>query len=246
MTRNYRIIIEYDGSDFLGWQRQKKHRNTVQEILENALNKILRTEIKITGAGRTDTGVHAYNQTANFRYDGEIKDIKKFLYSLNSVLPCSVTVKSIDEADADFHSRYSAKDREYIYKITTRDISIGRKYFFKLNYKLDFKVIDEFIKIITGYHSFKSLCKNSADKHGFFCNLKGVTYVENKKNSVIEFSVKSDRFLHSMVRALLGCLIDLGRGKLELKQTKEKFLKGEKIKATYLPANALFLNKIYY
>lgn len=246
MTRNYRIVVEYDGSDFLGWQRQKKHRNTVQEILENALSKILRTEIKITGAGRTDTGVHAYNQTANFKTDSDTGDKKKFLYSLNSVLPDSVTVKSIDAADDDFHSRYSAKEREYVYKITTRNISIGRNYCFKLNYKLDFKVIDEFIKIITGYHSFRSLCKNSSDKHGFCCNLREIKYVENKKNGRIDFTIKSDRFLHSMVRAVIGCLIDLGRGRLDLNETKEKFLKGEKIKATYLPANALFLNKIYY
>ncbi len=246
MTRNYRIVVEYDGSDFFGWQRQKKHKNTVQELLENALTKILRTEIKITGAGRTDAGVHAYNQTANFKTDTEIPDKKKFLYSLNSVLPAAITVKSVEEAELDFHSRFSAREREYIYRITTKDISIGRNYYFKLNYKLDFILIDEFIKIITGYHSFRSLCKNTGDKHGFCCDLKEIKYVDNKRNSQIEFTIRSDRFLHSMVRAVIGCLIDIGRGRLDLKETKEKFLKGEKIKATYLPANALFLNKIYY
>ncbi|MGV8017436.1 MAG: tRNA pseudouridine(38-40) synthase TruA [Ignavibacteria bacterium] len=246
MTRNYKIILEYDGSDFLGWQRQKKHRNTVQEVLENALGKILRCEIKITGAGRTDTGVHAYNQTANFKTAADIGAEKKILYSVNSILPGSVTVKSISEVPAEFHSRYSAKEREYIYRMTTREISIGRKYFFKLNYELDFKIIDEFIKIITGYNSFKSLCKNHSDKHGFFCDLRELKYVINKKESLIDFTIKSDRYLHSMVRAVIGCLVDLGRGKLSLEETIGKFQKGEKIKAAYLPANALFLNKIYY
>ncbi|MDD5361240.1 MAG: tRNA pseudouridine(38-40) synthase TruA [Ignavibacteria bacterium] len=243
---NYRIIIEYDGSDYVGWQRQKKHSNTIQEVLENALFTILRTEIKLTGAGRTDAGVHAYNQTANFKTAANIDDTEKFLYSLNSIVPESITIKSIEKVDDAFHSRYSAVEREYIYRITTNNISIGRKYYFKLNYALDFNIIDEFIKIICGYNSFKSFCKNHSDKHGFRCNLKQIKYVYDKKNGKLEFVISSDRFLHSMVRAVIGCLIDLGRGRLEIEETKEKFSKGDKIKATYLPANGLFLNKIYY
>lgn len=243
---NYKITVEYDGCGFYGWQRQKKFGNTVQECIEENLSKLLKNSISVTGAGRTDAGVHAYNQTANFRTDTLITDCDKFLYSLNSMLPSAITVKSIKKAKDDFHARYSAKKREYIYRITTREISIGRNYFFKLNYKLDFKVIDEFIKILIGYNSFKSLCKNTEDKHGFCCNLMKLDYRINKSKCTIIFRILSDRYLHSMVRAIIGVLIDLGRGKLELNETINKFIKGEKIKTTYLPANALFLNKIYY
>ncbi len=243
---NYKITVEYDGSGFYGWQRQKKFRNTIQECIEENLSKLLKESIPVTGAGRTDAGVHAYNQTANFKTNTLIPDSDKFLYSLNSILPSSITVKSIRKVNNDFHSRYSAKRREYLYKITTREISIGRNYYFKLNYKLDFKVIDEFIKILVGYHSFKSLCRNKEDKHDFFCNLMKLEYRINKAKNTIVFRILSDRYLHSMVRATIGVLIDLGRGKLELKDTYNKLINGEKIKTTYLPANALFLNKIYY
>lgn len=243
---NYKLTIEYDGSGYYGWQRQKKFRNTIQEFLEDNLSKLLKQKISVTGAGRTDTGVHAYNQAANFRVSCIIEDSNKFLYSLNSMLPPAITVKSIKKVRKDFHARYSAKKREYIYRITTVNISIGRNYFYKLNYELDFKVIDEFIKIISGYKSFRSLCKNSEDKHGFYCNLISLKYKINKTKGTIEFRISADRYLHSMVRAIIGVLIDLGRGKLELKETINKFNNGEKIKTTYLPANALFLNKIYY
>ena len=243
---NYKITVEYDGSGFYGWQRQKKSRNTIQECIEENLSKLLKESIPVTGAGRTDAGVHAYNQTANFKTNTLIPDSDKFLYSLNSILPSSITVKSIRKVNNDFHSRYSAKRREYLYKITTREISIGRNYYFKLNYKLDFKVIDEFIKILVGYHSFKSLCRNKEDKHDFFCNLMKLEYRINKAKNTIVFRILSDRYLHSMVRATIGVLIDLGRGKLELKDTYNKLINGEEIKTTYLPANALFLNKIYY
>lgn len=243
---NYRLIVEYDGSDFYGWQRQKKTKETIQEYLEVNLNKLLKRNITIIGAGRTDAGVHAYNQTANFFIEEKISDIKRTLYSLNSILPDSITVKSIKSVNADFHSRYSAISREYIYQMTSKSISICHKYYHKLNYKLDFKIIDEFIKIAKGYNSFKSLCKNSEDKHNFYCNMKEIEYKINKKKGTLVFRLLSDRYLHSMVRALLGTLIDLGRGRLDLEDTILKFKNGEKIKATYLPANALFLNKINY
>lgn len=243
---NYKLTIEYDGSDYCGWQRQKKFRNSIQEVIETSIEKILKEEIKITGAGRTDAGVHAYNQTANFKLSSKIENVDKFLYSVNSIIPESITIKSIKKVKDDFHSRYSAKKREYIYRIVTKDISIGRKYYHKLNYKLDFIIVDEFIKILIGYKSFKSLCKNTEDKHNFCCDMKSITYKKNNEQGTIEFKLVADRYLHSMVRATIGTLIDLGRKRIELKDTIIKFNRGEKIKATYLPANALFLNKIYY
>lgn len=245
-TYNYKLTIEYDGSEYCGWQRQKKSRNSIQEVIEISLQKLLKEKITITGAGRTDAGVHAYNQVANFKTNTKIENSDKFLYSLNSIIPKSITIKSVMKVKDDFHSRYSARKREYVYKIITKDVSIGRNYYFKLNYKLDFKIINEFIKILIGYKCFRSLCKNTEDKHNFYCDMKSISYKENKKKGTIEFKLTADRYLHSMVRAVLGTLIDLGRMRIELSETIIKFNKGEKIKTTYLPANALFLNKIYY
>ncbi len=242
---NYKITIEYDGVDFNGWQKQKNTKNTIQEYLESSLTNILKEKIKIIGAGRTDAEVNAYNQVANFKTEIKI-DTKRILYSLNSILPDTITVKKITKVPLNFHSRYSAIKREYIYKISLRKRSIEGKYFYKLIYNVDFKLIDKFIKRLIGYKSFKSLCKNSSDKHNFFCNVINISYILNKSQDELIFKIISDRFLHSMVRGIIGCIIDIGRKRLNYEDTINAFDKGEKIKTTYLPGNALFLKKIYY
>jgi len=242
---NYKMVIEYDGVDFNGWQRQKNTGNTIQEHLESSLKKLLKHEVTLTGAGRTDAEVSAFNQTANFKTD-VVFDKEKLLYSLNSMLPDAIYVKSLNKTSNNFHSRYSAGKREYIYRISFRKRAIDRRYFYKLIYRVDYKLIDEMIKVFTGYKSFKSLCKNRADKHDFHCNVVKLDYRLNKSKDELTFRIISDRFLHSMVRGVIGCLIDVGRGKLDSEKTINAFKKGEKIKATYLPGNALFLKKIYY
>jgi tRNA pseudouridine38-40 synthase len=242
---NYKMIIEYDGVDFNGWQRQKNTKNTIQEYLESSLKSLLKQDINIIGAGRTDAEVSAFNQVANFKTDVKF-DNKRFLYSLNSILPDTITVKKISKVPFNFHSRFSAKKREYVYRISFRKRSIEGRYFYKLIYNIDFELIDKFINVLIGYKSFKSLCKNSTDKHNFCCNVLNVNYKYSKKKDELIFNIISDRFLHSMVRGVIGCLVDIGRGRLDFEETKNNFLKGEKIKTTYLPGNALFLKNIYY
>ena len=242
---NYKLVIEYDGTDYFGWQRQKSSTKTIQETIERSLKKVTGKDIAIIGAGRTDTGVHAANQTANFKTDEKI-DTQKLIYSLNSVLPDSITIKKVSKANDDFHARYSAKSREYIYQISAEKKSIGGDYYSRLNYEIDFDVVDELVELFKGEHSFKSLCKNKTDKHDFRCNITSIGYKRRNRNKEIIFRITANRFLHSMIRALVGCIIDAGRGKTDVKTVKQKFLKGEKIKTTYLPAKGLILNKIYY
>lgn len=242
---NYKLVIEYDGLKFNGWQRQKNSHNTIQEKLEEAISTVLKENIRIIGAGRTDAAVSALGQVANFKTVVDI-DNGSFLHSINSILPPEITVKSIKKVPLSFHSRYSAKKREYVYQITTAKKSILRNYFCRLIYELNFSIIDDFIKHILGYRSFRSLCKAESDKHNFFCNLYVLNYKILKSKNEIYFKIVADRFLRSMVRGIIGCLIDLGRGRLDLITTKEQFDRGERIKTTYLPANALFLKKIYY
>jgi tRNA pseudouridine38-40 synthase len=242
---NYKLVIEYDGRNFKGWQKQKSTSNTIQEQIESSVGKILKGKINLTGAGRTDAGVSAYNQVANFKYDGTLEP-DKFIYSLNSILPGSITIKKISIVSPDFHSRYSAKKREYIYKVSSFKKSIERDYYYTTTYGIDFLKIDVFFEFILKQNYFKSFCKKTEDKNNFLCKIYDVRYRAIKSKSEMIFSITANRFLHSMVRAIIGCALDIGRSKLILKNIKEKIKEGEKINVYYLPANALFLNKIHY
>ncbi|MBS1492415.1 MAG: tRNA pseudouridine(38-40) synthase TruA [Bacteroidetes bacterium] len=242
---NYKLTIEYDGTDFLGWQRQSYSKETIQGHLEEKLEVLLKEKITLYAAGRTDAGVHAINQIANFKTNHKIHS-DKFLYRLNSQLPKSITVKKISIVPEKFHARFSAKQREYIYKISLRRKSIEGNYYCRIFGEPDFKVIDNLIKFFIGRKSFFPLTKKKDDKHNFICDLNLLTYKFYKSKGEIIFKLRADRFLHSMVRSILGCLIDAGRGNITVEEVKKEFNAGEKIKTQYLPAHALFLNKIYY
>lgn len=241
----FRIELEYDGLEYFGWQKQKSTNKTIQNVLESSLKIILGSDIPVTAAGRTDTGVHALNMTVHFDYHKEIEK-KSFLYSMNRILPGDIVLKNIRKVKNDFHARYSAKKREYLYKITTQDIAIGRKYYYKLNYKIDFDKLNDFIGFIKKVRCFKSLCKNAADKHDYESTIYDINYKYNKSKGELIFRITANRFLHSMVRAIIGAAIDVSRGRLETKEIKKAILNKEKINIYYLPGNALFLKKIYY
>lgn len=242
---NYKLIIEYDGKNFKGWQRQNSTSDTIQGILEKAIEKISGTKVNLIGAGRTDSGVSAYNQAANFKIEDPI-DKGKFMRSLNAVLPDEITVKKMSEVPLNFHSRYSAKKREYRYRITIGKKSMSGKDYFRINSIPDFEKIRSFMDFVLKLKYFKALCRNKDDKSCFLCNVMKFTCKYYKTKREIIFTIAANRFLHSMVRAILGLALEIGRGKIILKNVKEKIKKGEKFLIPYLPANALFLNKIYY
>ncbi|MEO6693672.1 MAG: tRNA pseudouridine(38-40) synthase TruA [Ignavibacteria bacterium] len=242
---NYKLIIEFDGLSFKGWQRQSYTDNTIQGQIESSLEKVLKEKISLKAAGRTDSGVSAFNQIANFNYHSKIQ-IKKFTLSLNAILPEAITIKKISNVPMDFHSRYSARRRDYIYKINTQKISLDRQYHFKIWYDLNFEKIDSFFNFLKRQKNFRSLCKNKEDKNNFICRIYELKYNRIKSKNEIIFLVSANRFLHSMVRAIIGCALDIGRGKIELKKIKEQIKSGEKIPIHYIPAKALFLKKIHY
>ncbi|MBK6538602.1 MAG: hypothetical protein IPG09_12775 [Ignavibacteria bacterium] len=172
---NYKLIVEYDGLKFNGWQKQNYTENTIQHQIEKAIGILLKSEIKLTGAGRTDSKVSAYNQIANFYSEVKInKNI--FLKSVNSILPDTVTVKKITNASADFHSRYSAKKREYLYYIATAKKSISGDHCYRINYLPDFSKIESFMEFIKSVKKFRSLCKNKTDRFEFHCDIYEFKY----------------------------------------------------------------------
>ena len=245
---NVKLIVEYDGKNYFGWQRQKLHR-TIQHTLEETLSILLPGEkVILYGSGRTDAGVHAYGQCANFRIESsriEKAGLGRLMVSLNALLPDDIVVKQIKKAPSDFHARYSAKRREYIYRLTEIKRAIDGDKLLQLKSSFDIKAAKSFCRLIKGNHSFRSLCKNKEDEHDF----RSIVYscdVKRKKDGIIEFTISANRFLHSMVRAIVGAMIKVASGNLSKDEFINKFKNGEEIKIQYVPAKALFLSKVTY
>lgn len=244
---NIKLIIEYDGKNYFGWQRQK-NKPSIQQTIEETLRVLIPGEkITLIGAGRTDTGVHAFGQTANFKIKKSSLNITldNLLNKLNAILPQDITIKKAEFADPDFHSRYSAKARVYRYLISEAKRSINADKYLFVKTKFDIDLAKEFCKLLVGVHSFRSLCKNETDKHDFQA---AVFYAKviRKRDGIIEFEISANRFLHSMVRAIVGAMLKIASRKMELNEFKNKFIKGEEIKIQYVQSNALFLYKIFY
>lgn len=240
---NIKLIIEYDGTNYSGWQRQSKHKS-VQEELERAISTVLRIpEITLIGAGRTDAGVHAFNQCANFKVaQDKVKNIQRFVSSVNALIPDDISVKNAKVVSNDFHARYSAKKRVYKYLLSFSKRSLYNCYRVS---KFDIDLAKRFCSVIKGNHYFGNLSKSIDDTHGF----RSIVYyakVIKRKDGVIEFEICANRFLHSMVRAVVGAMLKVASGKMQLNEFKNKFLKKEALKVQYVPANALYLDRVIY
>jgi len=244
---NLKLIIEYDGKNYFGWQRQRS-KKSIQQTIEKSLQVLYPAEkIKLAGAGRTDAGVHAINQAANFKIAKKSYKrlgFNKLRYSLNSLLPGDIAVKKISRVSSDFHARYSAKSREYRYLLCTEKKAIFADKYYQIKTKFDIDLAKEFCKLLAGVHTFRSFCKNKTDDHDFLCNVK-YAGIRKVKGSLV-FEICANRFLHSMVRAIIGAMIKTAAGRLSLKEVNSKLKKGDELKIQYVPAYALFLVKVNY
>ncbi|HEY3249623.1 MAG TPA: tRNA pseudouridine(38-40) synthase TruA [Ignavibacteria bacterium] len=245
---NIKLTIEYDGKNYFGWQRQSG-KQTIQQVIEESLQLLFPGEnIKLAGAGRTDTGVHARGHAANFKvtkHSFEKLGKETFLKSLNGILPSDIAVKKAERVKNDFHARYSAVGRTYRYYLCFRKHALNGEKLHFVKTKFDIDLAKEFCKLLPGAQSFKSLCKNKEDKHNFFCSVTKAG-IKKLKDDIIEFEITANRFLHSMVRAIVGAMIKIASGKLTISEFKQKFKKGEILTIQYAPSNALFLHKINY
>jgi len=250
--RNFKLTIEYDGTDYLGWQRQgvssgaKVIQSTVQGTIENAIYKITNDKVNLIGSGRTDTGVHARGQVANFKTDNPI-NLEKLGISLNSVLPGDILIKHIEEVDIDFNCRYSAKNKEYRYSIINSRFCppLCRKYYTHVNYPLDFKLMRKESKILLGKHNFKAF-KSYTKKN--ISSVRKITKITlNKDHDIITIDIASDGFLYKMVRSIAGTLIEIGRGKFppgSMKQILKS--KDRKLAGPVVPPQGLCLMNVSY
>ncbi|MDE2999217.1 MAG: tRNA pseudouridine(38-40) synthase TruA [Gemmatimonadota bacterium] len=209
MRRNIRLQLEYDGTDFKGWQVQPDQR-TVQGTLESCLTSLLGHPIRAIGAGRTDAGVHALGQVANF-YTINPLPLKRIGAALNGTLPPDVAVLDVDEVAPAFHARRSARRRTYLYRMAYRRRAIGRKEAWHLRSRLNIHAMRSAANRILGYHDFTSFCVASSEKENRNCRV--FACILDPIEDAVHVEISADRFLRSMVRGIVGTLVQVGRGK---------------------------------
>ena len=243
--RNIKLTIEYDGKDFNGWQKQPNKLN-IQGEIERSIKDITGEDVDLIASGRTDAGVHSLGQTANFKTESKIP-IEKFAKAINSRLKKSVVIKSAEEVDERFHSRYSVKSKTYRYIINNSEngTAIYRGLEYHVPMKLDYEKMNEAIKYFIGEHDFKAFkASGTSSKSSVRTIYKAEVYKEGDK---IFIELTGNGFLYNMVRIIAGTLVDVGIGKIKPDEIPEiiKMQKRENAGKT-LPPNGLYLLKVMY
>ena len=244
---NYQIKIEYDGSKFVGWQFQK-NGISIQEKIEKALKKIFKKKIKINGAGRTDKGVHAYGQFANFFVDNKIADKKKFLNTINFFLIKSlISIIEVKKKNKEFHSRYNAKLRTYEYFIINRQgtLSINKNRAWHVKKKIDLKLMKKGAKMFEGTHDFSTFRASTCSAKSPVKRMHKIKI--SKYGDMIKINLTSKSFLQNQVRSMIGCLKYLSTYKWSINDFKKAFKSKKRINcAPPAPACGLYLLNIKY
>ena len=242
---NYKLTVQYDGRNYAGWQIQKDVV-TVQQKITDVLEMLLKHKVKLIGSGRTDAGVHALGQTANFITNDEL-DIFKFQHSLNSILPADIAVTQMEKKGQEFHSRFDARKRSYIYLVNKIKSPFYKdySYYFPNIGKIDIGELNRISKTLMGEHDFTSLSKRNTDTENKVCNIYDIHW--RSSGSLVIFYIEADRFLRGMVRAVAGSIIQLASKGLAEKELAEIMDKKEfDSKNQLVPAHGLFLYKVKY
>ncbi len=255
----YLIRLSYDGGAFCGWQVQNNDR-TVQGDIEKALQTLTGQAIPVTGAGRTDSEVNAINYIAHFDIPDEVRiDAEQLCYKLNAILPREVAVHEISTVSEEFHARFGARSREYHYFIHSRKDPFCEKFSYRMRYPLDMERMNEAAKYLLGEHDFSCFEKTGGNNATSVCTVTEAgwscyrpTHVEMmgmpyEDGDYIVFRICANRFLRNMVRAVVGSLIEVGRGKREPAWIAELIAHGARSDAgTSVPGKALFFSGAKY
>ena len=242
---NYRLLIQYDGTRYEGWQRQKTTGNTIQGKIEDVLGRMAGVKVEISGASRTDAGVHAKGQVANVHLP-EGRSVEEIRDYLNRYLPEDICVSDIKEVSQRFHSRLNAGDKTYLYRISTNTIKnvFERKYIYELDEKLDVAKMKEAAAYLQGEHNFQSFCAKRVKKS----TIRSLESIEFKElPGELQIYYRGSGFLYNMVRILTGTLIEVGQYERTPESVKEVLRAKERAKAGYTaPAKGLCLLQIKY
>lgn len=268
----YKITLSYDGSAFCGWQIQP-NAPSVQQALEKALSTLLRDKISVVGAGRTDTGVNAVGYVAHFDFSADdrvLPDCRQIGYKLNAILPPQICVREIVPVSDEFHSRFSATRREYTYFLHRRKDPFVEKYSYLCTYPLDVGAMNEAAKALVGRHDFSCFEKSGGDNKTSICTVSEAAWRSYQPTHValmgfggedggaaeeyLYFRIAADRFLRNMVRAIVGTLVEVGRGKRRAEEfaaliaasDAEGSGPGRGAAGESVPGHALFLSGVDY
>ena len=242
--QRYFIYFAYDGTAYHGWQIQP-NGISVQEVLQDALSKILRRKTEVVGAGRTDTGVHARLMVAHFDHPEAI-DGPQLTFRLNRLLPSDISISKVVAVEETMHARFSAKWRTYRYYVHTCKAPFLRHYSYETPYALDYELMAKGAERITHHEDFAAFCKSGADNKTTLCAVRACKWVQTSDHSWY-FEITANRFLRNMVRATVGTLFLLGRHKISLTDLERILDEGNRSHAgESMPPHALFLEDIEY
>ncbi|SHE47256.1 tRNA pseudouridine(38-40) synthase TruA [Clostridium fallax] len=243
--KNIKLLIEYDGKNYHGWQRQK-NQITIQEKIEEAIYKVTGEEIDLLGSSRTDSGVHAKGFVANFHTNSSIPP-EKFREAINSKLPGDIVILNSEEVNKDFHARYSSKGKTYCYTLLNRDVpsALNRHYVHHIKVKLDINKMKEACKYFIGKHDFTAFKTNGSSVK---TSIRTITDLHIEIiDDYIKIYITADGFLYNMVRIIVGTLINVGTNKIEPKEIENIINAKDRQKAgKCVSAEGLSLEKVFY
>lgn len=239
----YFIEITYNGKNYFGWQCQPDVIS-VQQVLEEKLSTLLRNEIKITGAGRTDTGVHAKQLFAHFDFEN-FENQDDFVFRINSFLPKDISIKNIFKMKDDAHARFNATEREYRYHISLLKNPFSQDFAFQINNKPNVDLMNQAAEMLLHHKDFQCFSRTKTDVKTYNCTVVKAFWIEQNNNLI--FTIAADRFLRNMVRAIVGTLLDVGFGKTSLTDFQQILNSKSRVEAgASAPAHGLYLSKVSY
>lgn len=239
------ILVQYDGTAYHGWQIQKDEE-TIQGHLEYALGRLFEKKIGLIGSGRTDSGVHALGQVAHFEVSDCNIPMNRLWKALNRHLPRDIRVVASQQVSPEFHSRFAANNRQYLYQISTLPNVLNHRTHWYVRYPLDFQKLQEVGEVIKGVHDFSSFCYAGTETENMICDIASAQWAVGASKT-LNFSINGDRFLHHMVRMLVGSMVEVARGKWELDRFVDLLHRPNRQSHTVTaPAHGLALMQVTY